>query len=75
MTLCYSHRSGPYLTFIGEAPSQSRWTLTQRPTTGHYATSEAFSIKWDVILKVLHSKLNDICGRRGGKILRARGKR
>lgn len=35
--------------------------------------SEALGPKWDVVIKVLPSRLWDLCGRRGEKLAEARG--
>lgn len=39
----------------------------------HVISKRAPSCKWEVLIKSLHSRLRDLCGRGGGRMSRVRG--
>ena len=63
MTFCCTHRSAPCSAIIREASSCSRWEQTQRPRGRQNGMS----------LSNLFSQSTESCGRRGRKVVRARG--
>lgn len=61
MTYYYTHKSKHHSALIRDASSCSWWVLTQRPTTQQCEGSK--SPTWGVSIKLLPSRLRDLCSR------------